>query len=242
MANREKPRRRKVEATPVVTKTLSREDLGYANELLEDRPVSIHDYHFNSGSLDFPGKSMPRLEEGKVRTLEGTADGKAFNLYLSREDRIAYRENNHEVKWYEAVQNDANLLCILMLEGMVDIAGIPRESQRFRRLQYVLTSIASMKSGNLRTDKEWVKMLKELRAEGYSYDEISNRKGALNILIAFQRAISGIRKKGVDIEDFIGNNPKYKEIRLRIYPQVGKKYRALYVIDEETEKMRVAGQ
>ncbi|MFH1284192.1 MAG: hypothetical protein ABIH78_01210 [Candidatus Peregrinibacteria bacterium] len=216
------------------------EQFGPAEELLEEAPSFTAVRYFESGSVKPPKEKIPPSKEGKIRTYTGSADGKAVNLYAKRENDVAYEEKGEKVKWYKAMQKDADLLCQLMAEGSVDIKGAKKGSRKFNRLQEVLTTIASQNGGKVETDREWAKMLVDLRSNGFSYDELSAYDGPLNVLIAFQRALSGEREKGITLKDFSGQNPRLKTISLVASKAEGEKYRALYVLDEDASQPLVA--
>lgn len=190
-------------------KRLSEEISQNLAETSESKRILLEFFESGKHSLDALKKIL-KLEDDRTYTLLGGVDRAIHSKKMSRENEIIETVGDKQINWYEAKASAAKKFT--ELENHVDYSSFKLTTQEYQRVKKVIIALQSC--GN--TDEKFKEFIKKNK---FGDDEVYGPKGALNLLLAFQRATVAIPQFLLLPVNFNGEKPLFKG---RIILKLGK--------------------
>jgi|GEM_PF-4449683 len=181
-------------------KRLSEEISQNLAETSESKRILLEFFESGKHSLDALKKIL-KLEDDRTYTLLGGVDRAIHSKKMSRENEIIETVGDKQINWYEAKASAAKKFT--ELENHVDYSSFKLTTQEYQRVKKVIVALQSC--GN--TDEKFKEFIKKNK---FGDDEVYGPKGALNLLLAFQRATVAIPQFLLLPVNFNGEKPLFK--------------------------------
>lgn len=133
------------------------------------------------------GTQLPEIVDKNLYALLGSVDQVKHKEVSNRETIIVENRDGQDVNWYQSKVEAAGKF--LELAQYVDVKSFGFNEEQYEKIRGLIEAIASMTEY---TDAKWDELVAGKLGEGYTKDQIYGEKGALNVLLAFQRAIVAV--------------------------------------------------
>lgn len=133
------------------------------------------------------GTRLPEIVDKNLYALLGSVDQVKHKEVSNRETIIVENRDGQDVNWYQSKVEAAGKF--LELAQYVDVKSFGFNEEQYEKIKGLIEAIASMTEY---TDAKWDELVAGKLGEGYTKDQIYGEKGALNVLLAFQRAIVAV--------------------------------------------------